>query len=125
MTTPYLYIIEIKNGLLIFVCTSLDCMALDGGNMEVLQKYKTSNIIAPKSRKTFNSLPKLNPFPNKHWFLCGCSTSLLKTLWEKKKVIVISKWSFSHSVFYQSKEISAIFIKFEIVVCKLFQFGQV
>ena len=24
----------------------------------------------------------LNPFPNKPWFLCVCSASLLKTLWE-------------------------------------------
>ena len=32
---------------------------------------------------------------------------------------------FSHSVFYPFIEISAIFIKLEIVVCKLFQFGPV
>ena len=25
-----------------------------------------------------------NPFPNKPWFLGVCSTSLLKTLWEKE-----------------------------------------
>ena len=30
-----------------------------------------------------------------------------------------------HSVFYPFGYISAIFIKFEIVVCKLFQFGRV
>ena len=32
---------------------------------------------------------------------------------------------FPHSVFYPFGELSAIFIKFEIVVCKLFQFGRV
>ena len=29
-----------------------------------------------------------NPFPNKPWFLRVCSTSLLKTLWEKGKLLV-------------------------------------
>ena len=41
----------------------------------------------------------VNPFPNKPWFLRVCSTSLLKTLWEKEKLIVTSNFSFSHSVF--------------------------
>ena len=40
----------------------------------------------------------INPFPNKPWFLHVCSTSLLKTLWEKEKLLVISNFSFSHSV---------------------------
>ena len=55
----------------------------------------------------------------------GTSTSLLKTLWEKKKLLVTSNFFFSHRVFYPFVEISAIFIKLEIVVCKLFQFGPV
>jgi hypothetical protein len=42
----------------------------------------------------------INPFPNKPWFLCVCSTSLLKTQWEKEKLLVTSNFSFSHSVFY-------------------------
>ena len=42
----------------------------------------------------------LNPFPNKPWFICVCSTSLLKTLWEKKKLLVTSNFFFSHCVFY-------------------------
>ena len=58
-------------------------------------------------------------------FLYVCSTGLLKTLWEKEKLLVTSNFSFSHSVFYPFGELSAIFIKFEIVVCKLFQFGRV
>ena len=62
-----------------------------------------------------------NPFPNKPWFLRVCSTSLLKTLWEKKKLLVGSNFSFSHSVLYQFEEFSTIFIKFKIVICKLFQ----
>ena len=51
-----------------------------------------------------SSLPmiynKINPFPNKPWFLRVCSISLLKTLWEKEKLLVTSNFSFSHSVFY-------------------------
>ena len=32
----------------------------------------------------------INPFPNKLWFLRVCSSSLLKTLWEKEKLQVTS-----------------------------------
>ena len=65
------------------------------------------------------------PFSNKPWFLPACSTSLLKTLWEKEKLLATSNFSFFHSVFYLLGEFSAFFIKFEIVVCKLFEFGTV
>ena len=37
----------------------------------------------------------------------------------------MSNFSFSHSVFYLFEELSAIFIKSEIVVYKIFQFGRV
>ena len=59
----------------------------------------------------------LNPFPNKPWFLRVCNRSHLKTLWEKEKLLLTWNFSFSHSVFYPFGELSAIFIKFEIVVC--------
>ena len=36
----------------------------------------------------------VNPFPNKPWFLRVCSNSLLKTLWEKEKLLVTSNFSF-------------------------------
>ena len=52
----------------------------------------------------------INPFPNKPWFLRVCRISLLKTLWEKEKLLVTSNFSFSHSVFYPYRELSAIFI---------------
>ena len=41
---------------------------------------------------------EFKPFPSKSWFLCVCSTSLLKTRLEKEKLLVISIFSFSHSV---------------------------
>ena len=66
----------------------------------------------------------VNPFPNKPWFLPVSSTSVLKTLWEKKKLLITSNFSFSHSVFYPFWDLSAIFIKTEIVVFKLFQIGK-
>ena len=42
---------------------------------------------------------RINPFPNKPWFLPVCSTSLLKTLREKEKLLVTSNFSFYHSFF--------------------------
>ena len=66
-----------------------------------------------------------NPFPNKPGFLGVCITGLLKTLWEKEKLLVTSNFSFSHSVFNAFGEPMAVFIKFVIVLCKLFQFGRV
>ena len=62
---------------------------------------------------------ELNPFPNKPWFLRVCNTSLLKTQREKEKLLVTSNFSFSHSVFYPSKDLPVISIKFQIVVCNL------
>ena len=41
-----------------------------------------------------------NPFPHNDIFLCPWETSLLKTLWEKEKLLVTSNFSFSHIVFY-------------------------
>ena len=66
-----------------------------------------------------------NPFPHNDTFWCPWETSLLKTLWEKEKLLVTSNNSFSHGVFYPFGYFSAIFVKFEIVVCKLFQFERV
>ena len=70
-------------------------------------------------------LYKLNSFPNKPLFLGICCTGLLKTLWEKEKFLIISNFSFSHIVFYSFGELSIIFIKLKIVLCKLFQFGRI
>ena len=41
----------------------------------------------------------VNPFPNKPWFSNVCSVSLLKTLWEKEKLLITSDFSFSPLVF--------------------------
>ena len=67
----------------------------------------------------------VNPFPNKpFWVLRVCSTSLLKTMLEKEKLLVMSNFSFFHSLFYLFREFSVLAIKFEIVVSKLLQLGR-
>ena len=57
----------------------------------------------------FFSPQPVNPFPNRPWFLSVCRTSLLKTLWEKEKLLVTSNFSFSNSVLYLFGELSATF----------------
>ena len=61
-----------------------------------------------------------NPFPNKPWFLRVCSTSPLKTLWEKEKLLITSNFSFSHSVFYPFRELSSIFCQIQNCRLQLF-----
>ena len=61
----------------------------------------------------------LNPFPNKPWFLCVCSTCLLKTPRNEQFLL------FPQCFFYPFGELSNVFIEFKIVVCKIFQFGRV
>ena len=96
-----------------------DCFA-KGWN--IVQKAENAGKSNKIQKRPFENI---NPFPNKPWFLRVCSTSLLKTLWEKEKLLVTSNFSFSHSVFYPFVELSTILITFEIVVCKLFEFGLV
>ena len=60
------------------------------------------------------------------FFLHVCSIFFFsKTQWEKEKLLIKSNFSFSHCVFYSFGELSVIFIKFKIIVCKAFEFGQV
>ena len=47
------------------------------------------------------------------------------TVGKKNKLLVMSNFSFSNSVFYLFEELSCIYIKLKNVVCKLFQFGRV
>ena len=88
-------------------------------NKKILQK-----ILQIGQPQLYVYLLTFNPFPNKPWSLRVCSTGLLKTLREMEKLLMTSNFSFSHSVFYQFEELSAIFIKFEIAVCQSFQFGS-
>ena len=69
-------------------------------------------------------LVAVSHFANKPWFLRVCSTSHENTVGKKEKLLIMSNFSFSYSVFYLFGELSAIFIIFEIVVCEFFQFGR-
>ena len=93
-------------------------VSLCGNGLRVAFYYSRKNI------SSFQKTP-FNPFPNNPLFLPVYSSSPFKTLWEKEKLLVTSNFSFSNSVFYPFGELSAIFIKLKIVVCKLFQFGKV
>ena len=53
------------------------------------------NAYFPEASKGVIVWEWVNPFQNKPWFLHVCSTSLLKTLWEKEKLLVTSNFSFS------------------------------
>ena len=46
------------------------------------------NMVLQQHTFVFND--EIIPFPNKAWFVHVCSTSLLKTLWEKEKMLVMS-----------------------------------
>ena len=79
---------------------------------DCLLKSNQSNVKDQETRH-------ISPFLNKPWFVCVCSTSLLKTMWEKEKLLVMSNFSFSHSVFYPFEELFVIYMKLKIVFCKL------
>ena len=66
--------------------------------------------------KWFGTIVLLNPSPNKPSFLRLCRTCVLKTLWEKGKLLVTSNFSFPCSVFYPFWKLYATCIIFEIVV---------
>ena len=62
-------------------------------------------------------ITSLNPFPNKPLFLPVCNTSLLKTIWEKEKLVITSNFCFFQSIFN-------LFLKKEkILVSSIFSFS--
>ena len=93
------------------------------------QRINSSSTLLPIDRIVIN--PKLKDFQpfkkekKKNLVITCSAVSVLWKLWEKKKLLVTSNFSFFHSVFYPFGNPSAIFIIFEVVVTKLFQFGKV
>ena len=91
---------------------------------------KLPHIIVIREVRLSTVYTVFNPFPNKHWFLRVCSICLLKTLREKEKLLATSNFSFSHSVFYLFRKLSAIFIKLKncrlqtLPVWKSLKFGK-
>ena len=84
--------------------------------LETFPPFCNQLLIQGKKRSIAETEVLFNPFPNKPWCLRVCSISLLMTLWEKEKR-AISPFA---TVFQPFEELSAIFIKVKIVVCKLF-----
>ena len=58
------------------------------------------------------------------WILPVYSTSLSKILWEKEKLLIISNFSFSHSILYQFREFTAIFVNLNLSSAKSFSFEE-
>ena len=54
------------------------------------------------SNETWN---RFNPLLHRYSFWRINNRRLLKTLWEKKKLLITSNFSFSHNVFYSVKEL--------------------
>ena len=52
------------------------------------------------------------------------AVSLLETLWEKEKLLLMSNFSFSSSVVYSCGELSAVFIKHESVSANSFSLEE-
>ena len=78
-----------------------------------------------KGLTLYHTSRSFNPFPNNPWFLHVCSESLLKTLWEKEKLLVMSNFSFSHSVFYPFGGLCAISSNLKLSSTNSFEFGIV
>ena len=88
-----------------FTCLQYKSFENSMGKKEIraISPFPTVFSILLENFPVFSSnlkLSSVNPFPNKPLFLRVCSTSLLKTPWEKEKLLVTSNFSFSHSVFY-------------------------
>ena len=58
------------------------------------------------------------------FFTCLQYKSIENIAGKKEKLLLTSNFSFSHIVLFPFGKLSAIFTKFEIVVCKLFSFGR-
>ena len=62
----------------------------------------------------------LTLFQTSPGFYESAETSYLKTLWEKEKLLVMSNFSLSHSVFNPFGEFFAIFVIFEMLSANAF-----
>ena len=68
---------------------------------------------------------KTELFPKQALVLRVCSRSLLKTLWEKEKLLVTSNFSFSHSVLYSFVYFQPFPSKLKVLSANFFKFGRV
>ena len=97
---------------------ALKCLA-QGHSHEKTQRIQYGLKLGPLDYES-NTLPlsqTLNLFQNKPWFLCVCSTGV--------QLLVMSTFSFSHTVFSPFAEFSAISMKPKIIICKLFPISKI
>ena len=66
----------------------------------------------------------LNPFPNKPWVLRVCNTKSLENNVGNGEIARDEQFLHFSQCSILFEKLSAIFVKFEIVVCKLFQYGN-
>ena len=78
----------------------------------------------PLQYKLLSFKTLFNPFPNKALFLHVCSTSLLKTIWEKEKLLIMSNFSFFQSIFYPMGELSTISSSLKLSSANSFSLGE-
>ena len=64
-----------------------------------LNQQKLQNICTRRSFPTASTALLVNPFPLIDTFWCLCSRRLLKTLWQKEKLLKTSNFSLCHNVF--------------------------
>ena len=81
-----------EDGMLVFLFSnrifiSLEWLIMCYRKCSVKRRVKTSanSIRLHRPCVVQESVTGTNPFANKPWILCVCSTSLLKTLWKKEK----------------------------------------
>ena len=67
-------------------------------NYRVLFSSLPNNKVIDWSKFQAFCRQEINPFPNNDTFWRPWETSLLKTMWEKEKLLIRSNFSFSHSV---------------------------
>ena len=65
------------------------------------------------------------PFPKQALFFTCLQYKSFENTAGKGEIACNEQFLLSHGVFYPFEQLSSIFIKFEIVVCRLFQFGTV
>ena len=99
-----------------FKMSSAICLSLDQSNFPVAKGVGPDQSLQTDILATFqrciNSLPH-NSYIERPW-----NRSLLKTLWEKEKMLVTSIFSFSRNVFYPSQKEISVF-KVHLFCCLL------
>ena len=95
--------------------------------LRILWKRRNNELFLPFLSCFYPSGELSVTFPNKPWFLLHVpAVQVLRKHCEKiEELLATSNFSFSHCVFHLYGDLSAVFIKFEIVVCKLYLFGRV